>query len=227
VQLRPWFNIPLAAKNVSVVVDIGANVGLYSETAVMTYKNAKVFAFEPVARSYRRLVQRAKKYSRLEVFNVGLSDVNCLDAQINLSSSSLANSLHPRSQYYNEINPSIRSLGSETVTLLRLDDFQPLSSFQCIDIIKIDVEGHELNVISGALETLRKARFCIIECSLAVDNSDQTSRDYLRIHEQMYDSGFVFWNLFDIYTDKGLPKPSQALDRIVQYDAVFANTRFL
>jgi hypothetical protein len=54
----------------------------------------------------------------------------------------------------------------------RLDDVVEIKTLSEIDLIKIDVEGYELQVLTGALDTIKKCKFSIIELHLKKDLDD-------------------------------------------------------
>jgi FkbM family methyltransferase len=71
-----------------------------------------------------------------------------------------------------------------------------------VDYIKIDVEGAELKVIKGGLNTLRKCKFAIIECHFA--------EDWLEIYNVLKDNNLDFRNIVDdspIYYGETIPRP--------------------
>lgn len=121
------------------VVDIGAFEGLM--TLGFARKGAsRIWAFEP-ARRNRKVLTRNIAANRLQ--NVTVFDVALADAP---GESTLS---------YDSVRPSKASLGpgTERVRVATLDEFS-LDP----DLIKIDVEGFELPVLQGAVETLRRHR---------------------------------------------------------------------
>jgi FkbM family methyltransferase len=122
-------------------VDAGANRGVY---AYWIAKRAKhLYAFEPLPEPSSYL--RRAKVANITVFDVALSDtdgegilrVPATDGEASLGS-------HVNADH----TTSIR------VPLARLDDFHLAD----IGFLKIDVEGHELQVLQGGDETIRESR---------------------------------------------------------------------
>ena len=61
-------------RNKTVIVDIGANIGVFSIYAATHAKNATVYAFEPVLANYELLIQNISKNdlnNRIRAFNLG------------------------------------------------------------------------------------------------------------------------------------------------------------
>jgi FkbM family methyltransferase len=135
-------------------IDIGANIGIYSYSFSKYCK--KVDSFEPVSEITRMLKQYAEQSKNIKIYNVGLSN-----------KSSRENIHIPYVDGTNIPNIGLASLndfGVECkkieIEICKLDDY----SFVDVGIIKIDVEGHEYQVLEGAEKTIRKYKpFILIE----------------------------------------------------------------
>jgi len=144
-----------------VVFDVGANVGEYTEYLASLHNDLHVFCFEPVRSTFDALKQRIDCMSNhgIKVFNVGLSDragharLKCFGPLAG------SNSLYERPYSF----PGEPVLREETITLTTLDEFLETNSVTDIDLLKIDVEGHELSVIQGAVKTIRERRVTCIQ----------------------------------------------------------------
>jgi FkbM family methyltransferase len=134
-----------------VFVDVGANLGVLSlPVAKLVGINGKVLAFEASQQNANLLAKNAvvNKLSNVEVFPIGLADHNgAAISHVFLGTSNKALTDLPSSQLQS---------GMEVIPVVKLDSF--LESDRKIDVVKIDVEGHEYKVIRGALATLSKWR---------------------------------------------------------------------
>ena len=126
--------------------DIGANCGYFT---LRFSPNAKqVYAFEPVRRTNEILSRNIRKngLSNATAFKVGLSEKDG-EAVVQKYSSSGNNSLFRRT--LPEGHP-LHLIGSEKISVARLDSFFAKHALKPPDIIKIDTEGAELFVLKGA-----------------------------------------------------------------------------
>ncbi len=124
-------------------IDIGANVGGW--TLLVAGKGTKVLAFEPIPDSFERLKENISLNPQciqsVNVYNVGLSsEKGTLSFTADLDTGNTVIS-DPESYSGNKINVGVTPIDEYTM------DCNP-------SYIKIDVEGHELEVIKGSRKTL-------------------------------------------------------------------------
>ena len=138
-------------KQKDVVFDIGANIGWYTINILLKRKGASVYSFEPIESSYQYLMKNLS-FNNLNsdnAYNIGFSDENKLakfyfDIKFAMASS-MAN--------LREVEGTVL----EEREVKRLDDFvSTVLSLEKLDFIKCDVEGAELLVFKGAVETIKK-----------------------------------------------------------------------
>jgi len=134
-----------------VVFDVGSNIGWYAINILLQKKGAVVYCFEPIKSSYYYSIENFKS-NNLEtdkIHNFGLSDENkkikfYFDVECAMASS------------MSNLRESKATM-TEVCQVKRMDDFvAKLPSFKKLDFIKCDVEGAELLVFKGGLETIKK-----------------------------------------------------------------------
>ena len=130
----------------TVCLDIGANIGNHS--IAFSDHFLHVYAFEPNPEVFELLKINAKLKTNITPWNVGLSSkrkkVEVVQNLKNVGSSGIG--VYPSNYKGNTIVFKLRTLDN----LLKKEETEPIS------FIKIDVEGHEQQVILGALKTLVK-----------------------------------------------------------------------
>lgn len=125
-----------------VFFDVGANFGYYSVRVAARYAHAKVFAFEPNPPIFERLRRNVQlnSLSNVEAVPMGLSDH---DGQAALQTRS-------------DSSGWSRVVEGAGIQLTTLDSFKTRSQLTRLDLIKVDVEGHELAFLRGAERTIRE-----------------------------------------------------------------------
>jgi FkbM family methyltransferase len=128
----------------SLVLDIGANVGLFATRFSVHFE--QVICFEPTTTVYDCIRLNCASLHNIRIHKVGLGQ-HSGTADISIPSTSKncgAYSMVDFAQHHADIV-------SETVPVMKLDDFQ-----LCPDLIKMDVQGFEPYVLQGALHTLAR-----------------------------------------------------------------------
>ena len=136
--------IPQLLSNCNRAIDIGANVGVWS---YWLSKYAKqVESFEPNPKVFNAL--KNIKIKNVNSYNIALSNkTGSVDLLIPKSSKGFSNQGASLSSI--KVKGEHKSISIEAK---RLDEY----NFLDVDFIKIDVEGHEHEVIEGARETIKK-----------------------------------------------------------------------
>lgn len=212
---HPFTAIP-ASLDARVILDVGANIGRVAEAALRTYPRSEVHCFEPVSTTFDMLHRRLARFgSRVHFHPYGLSNTNG-EVTINLTSFHGANSIHPQAGLHKQLNPHVTEVGAERILLRRLDDLAGELPQTC-DILKIDVEGHELQVLEGGEAFIRdKVDTILIEISMMRDQSLE-NQSVFGIFELMRKLGFGLLNVIDLY------RARQPNTMLVQMDCVFRN----
>lgn len=144
-----------------VVFDVGANVGEWLDHVLAVQPAAQVHCFEPHPTTFERLSAQPRQ-ANVTYNNAGLgSEVGEATLYIAGTVSGI-NSLYENRQQM--LNPE-RAGDKPTVTiqLNTLDAYCTTNEIEQIDYLKIDVEGHELEVLKGAGRLLTEGRIRIIQ----------------------------------------------------------------
>ena len=150
---RPFTNLldqysinQLEIKDNDLVIDCGANVGELYFSFLLNTQNIEYIAFEPDPAAFE-----------------------CLSLNINNKSDNLYNfalsSNEGKMKFYLDTfgaNSSIEHFGSEefiTVETKTLDSF----NFENIKLIKLEAEGHEIEVLKGSVNTLKNTEYITVD----------------------------------------------------------------
>jgi FkbM family methyltransferase len=137
----------------SIALDVGASSGIYAYH--LGRMAGHVYTFEPIPEYADRI--RRLKVTNIAVENVALSSREGeAKLRIPLVSSQAKDkgmaSLEPHAVTDERLSRTV------DVHLRRLDDYE----FKNVSFIKIDVEGHEEDVLDGARETMARDRPCLL-----------------------------------------------------------------
>jgi FkbM family methyltransferase len=196
--------------------DIGANAGDWSY--VMRQLNPHledVVMFEPQAELIAGLRTLELPDTVKHVYQCALGDCeDVLTLAGGTASASLFGVAHNQQRYF----PGSTNQDCEQVVVKVLDDIYKTDGLAYPDIIKVDVQGYELNVLRGARNVLAHARYLVIELSL---------REFYLGQPPLWE----LWKFLDeeqyVMVDHGYELRSySAPHELLQFDAIFINKRF-
>jgi len=145
-----------------VVLDIGANEGDYACKIKGFYPKARIYAFEPHPKTYKRLKSKAVNYG-FEALQLACGRE---EGQIELYDYSEAGSEGTsHASLYKSVIEEIHKSESKawTVPVISLDCFIKKHELETVHLLKIDTEGHELSVIHGAQHAINTGIIGIIQ----------------------------------------------------------------
>ncbi len=171
------------------VLDIGANNGQFAEDIFRAFPGVTVYSFEPIPECYVRLLLKREDQPTLQPFQLALSDH---DGEIDFwlsrfrDSSSIQEMLpaHTEAWPHTEIESRIR------VPVARLDSIASELELEPPVFAKLDVQGHELSVISGGRQTLSSCQRVMLECNFAPLYKGQPS--FTQLYGELRSLGFLF-----------------------------------
>lgn len=138
-----------------VIIDLGCHTGMFAEYLLRLNPHVQYYGFDMMQECIKKAEKRLTKYKNAYFFNFALGSEN---KRVEIFFSNTIDSS----------NSVLNSRGSirRKIEMRRLDDVTEIKNTSKIDLLKIDVEGYELFVLTGASETLKKSKFVIIELHL-------------------------------------------------------------
>jgi FkbM family methyltransferase len=169
-------HLPVLRKlQVDGIIDVGANRGQFSLACRLALPKAPIVAFEPIpheAKTYRAV---HGGFTHVELLETALGD-QAGQATLHLSQSADSSSLLSIGSRQTELFPGTQEVASIVVPVQRLDDLQQHWTGRHQQLLKLDVQGFELNVLRGAEQTLQNCKFVYAECSDVVLYEGQALR---------------------------------------------------
>lgn len=192
------------------VLDIGANVGAHTlQLARMVGPEGRVIAIEPTDWAFAKLKDNlalnpeiARRVTPVQTFLVDRAG-RPPEAEIYASWPLDGADVHPKLRG--------RAMSTEGTTATTLDDLVRDLKLERIDVAKIDVDGHECDVLAGAAQTLKTHKPALImEFSPYILAEHGGSLD--KLVDQLEDAGYT---LADLATGAALPQDRAALAALV------------
>jgi FkbM family methyltransferase len=130
--------------------DVGAHIGETAAQALNNFPQARVFSFEPHPSTFAILSSTIRD-GRFEAFNLAISDEVGRVPFYDYGTLATSNSMVVHSQFAVRGKHPAKTLHVDATTI---DEFCQQHSIESIDVLKIDIEGHELAALRGARRLL-------------------------------------------------------------------------
>jgi len=173
------------------VIDIGANVGVYSKIlSELVGSDGHVYSIEPFPPTFEILCYNVRKLrlDNVEPVNVAVSDSQAV-VTMSLPYDSSGAETHYRASIVTDRpeEGKTETANAQATTI----DSRFLSASETISFIKCDVEGHELACIKGAAKFLAQSKTAwLIEVSGEPDDTDSAAHHVFKI---LCDQGYSAW----------------------------------
>jgi len=144
-----------------IIFDVGANIGTYSKSILQVFNimDIKLYCFEPSLKTFEVLQKNLPTHSNICLNNFGLSDIEQQKEIFQDKELSGITSLYNRRLNHLGINFN----KTEQSLFKTLEQYCCKNEINNINFLKLDVEGHELNVLKGGSHFLSKIDFIQFE----------------------------------------------------------------
>lgn len=153
-----------------IVLDVGASVGGFAGNILLRAPLAEVHCFEPNPGVIPKLEANARRYGNWKgqprcIINTQAVGSHPGREELLVTSLAVASSLLPVSDASRRGWPQadFTELHQKTVEVIRLDEYLAARSISSVKLLKLDVQGYELNALRGCGERLRDIDYIVAE----------------------------------------------------------------
>lgn len=142
------------------ILDVGANSSSWSRLAIKTFQEAHFYLIEPQIEMEEKLIAFTKEFNNSDYFLKGVGPINetlTLTIWDDLGGSSVL----PIE------DKKLLTIGKQRkIEIVKIDDLIDNNKIQLPELIKLDIQGFELEALKGALKTFGYTEVYILEVSL-------------------------------------------------------------
>jgi len=164
--LITWMKL---SEQASIVFDVGANFGLFGLITKSVNRNCSVHCFEPLKRN-STLIEINSKLNGFDIHNCCAAVSDKEGTNLFYDMDSYDNTIGSFNKEFVNKHKHHTQLVPIKVDTITLDRYAERNSISKIDLLKIDVEGHELEVLQGALDLIRRGK-----PQLVIEITDETT----------------------------------------------------
>jgi FkbM family methyltransferase len=202
--------------NIKTIIDVGANEGQYAEGLIAHGFNGKIYSFEPISSVYEKMKRRSqKKKEQWITINKGLGNIEA-ELPINVTANFASSSLYQVGEKSLAAEPATRITHQEKISITTLDSWFPKEfSFEDEVMLKLDVQGFELEALKGAVTNLKRIK--IVQAELSFTEVYKNAPQYLEVITFLQNHEFELFTFLPVFIDANS-------GRMLQADGLFVRT---
>jgi len=144
-----------------VIFDVGANKGQYLEQLYVHIAQAQIYCFEPSPYAFSILNNKAQNMNNVSCFQLGVGHKETSGIlKSEVKGSVMASFLPQAGNHTMEV----------TAQITTIDIFCKKNDIQHVYFLKLDIEGYELNALTGALEMIKNKKIKYIQFEFGKNN---------------------------------------------------------
>lgn len=187
---RDCTDIGRSGCRVSVVFDVGANVGQSADKFGIAFPDAHIHCFEPVSGTFLTLRRHLTGRTNVSCHRLALGSSDG-PATLYLTGASDANSVT------NSLIRPPNPVGTETVERRTIDSFASDNGIPRIDLLKIDAEGADLDVLVGARSMFSSQKVAFVLTEVGFHPGDARHVLFDDVRSYLLPLGFSVFGIYD------------------------------
>lgn len=200
----------------SIILDVGGGQATTAKIFSKHFPNHKIFVFEPIKSNFLTIENSINRTSNWHVINKAVGNT-ISTSTINVGHRVTASTLlevNSDEISDNTYKTALKVKNIEEIQITTLDSEVPKDTL--IDVLKLDVQGFELEVLKGATTILPNIKVIVIE----INNHQEfkNAPTYYEIDTFLRHSNFELSNIYPGYRDK---------NKLMDWDAIYVNRAFL
>ncbi len=202
------------SSNLATVIDVGANRGQFCLAVRQWAPRAIVFAFEPLSEPADLFRKVFRDDFRVTMHQVAIGQ-EAGEATIHVSVEDDSSSLLPISNLQQRLFPGTGEVRTETIKVGKLSNFISAKDIVAPGMLKLDVQGYEIEALKGCEDLLDYFSYVYAECSFVELYTGQALAD--EIIAWMRERDFILSGIYNLCYDKN--------GRALQGDYLFINRK--
>jgi FkbM family methyltransferase len=182
------------------VFDVGAYQGDVTAQYARMFPEADIYSFEPFPQTFAALSQKFAGNSRVHLVNSAVT-ARSGEASFHVNELAATNSLLPRPtdgrQYF---PPGGKTRQTINVPTISLDDFCSQSQIPSPDVLKMDIQGNELEALRGAEGIMQSGKVALIYTETTFVPHYESGVLFGALNAHLNERGFSLFNLYNLHS---------------------------
>ena len=173
-----------------VLFDVGANKGQTVNKYIEVFGNSNIYSFEPSPKTFEILIKNTSYLENVSVWNYGVgSKAGSLLFNEN-KGSDMSSFLELGEQGWGEIQKKT------TVDIITIDNFLDQHQISKVDVLKLDVQGFELEIFKGAKKSMSEGKIGLLYFEITFIDIYVGLPTFSELYEFCADCGFELVSIY-------------------------------
>lgn len=212
-----------------ILFDIGANLGQTIDRFESLFSKPKIFSFEPTPSLFNSLNEKYDKRKNIHLSDYAITNeektVSFNIHETSSGSSSIENVISD-SRFAKRRNLE-NNITKVNVKGISLDKFCRENKVNHIDLLKIDVQGHEKEVLEGATELIKNQKINIIEIEVIIGEAYVKKVNFYDIEQYLIPNNYRLVALSPDGRFYNLQPHDIFLNEELQFDCIYVAENYL
>jgi FkbM family methyltransferase len=212
--------LSISKTSVETIFDVGANDGHITGRYRQIFPKATIYSFEPFSEPFRLLSRRSEKWGRVVPVNAAVTAKKGT-RDLFLNKHHVTNSLLPTvPDVEKHVDIAvIENIDKVRVPVTTIDDFCAEHNINDIQILKMDIQGSELEALKGAKKKLSQQRVSLIYTEIWFVNVYRGQPLFYELYQFLDKYGYELYDFYNfVYSEE---------DKIKWADAIFVNEKIV
>lgn len=180
----------LRHQQVGLILDVGGNKGQSVEEYRKLFQDARILSFEPFEETYNILSQKCEEDGNATAIKLAVSDEIGQQAFF-VTSNSTMHSLLP-------LIGAEEQLQEKEVETITLDTFCRRERISRVPILKMDIQGGELQALRGAAGLLADRRIDVIYTEIMFSPQYHNQAQFFELYQHVHQFGYHLFGLYGL-----------------------------
>ena len=199
-----------------VLFDVGANTGQSAQRFLDWFPAARIYCFEPVQDTYRKLQENLGSQARVQCFRLALGS-SVGKGKMALPGRSILAFLEGQSK-----QPRPAAERTEEVDVSTVDQFCRSGNIDAINYLKIDTEGGDIEILKGARTLLTAGRIDLVEVEAGMNAGNPWHVPFEALKGFLESKGYALFALYEQVNEWPAREP-----QLRRANAVFISPRVI
>jgi FkbM family methyltransferase len=182
----------LPAFHADVVFDVGANVGQSVSMFLRCFPRSRIYCFEPAGDTFRLLQENLRGNERVHSFQLALGASKGKGRLLLIGPPETFRLLDPSEDASPNDDPNVEEVDVET-----LDEFCRDSKINQISYLKIDSEGGDLAVLTGAETMLSESRIELVQVEAGMNSRNERHVPFEVLKGFLESKGYLLFGIYE------------------------------